>query len=198
MHRALISTFFMLLLALTGPLARGYADVPFIMPPKKELLKIRSAVIQTSQGEFLVELLPQFAPLHVANFKFLADKGFYKNLRFHLYKENELGDGWIVQGGDPTGTGNGGPGYNLPPEFSELKHVKGILGMSRRMDDINPERLSNGSQFHIILTDAPHMDRKYTIFGRIVNGLDVAERLREGDTIKNIRVFVRKDKEAKE
>lgn len=162
-------------------------QIPFELPPKQELKRLRSAVISTSRGEFLVELFPSVAPWHVANFKYLADKGFYRGLRFHIYQE-----GYIIQGGDPTGTGNGGPGYSLPPEFSEIPHTKGILGMSRRSNDINPERLSNGSQFHIILGDAPHMNKKYTVFGRVIDGMGVVEDLRQGDLIKGITVYIQK------
>lgn len=161
-------------------------DPPFTLPPRSELSRIRSAVITTSKGEFLVELYPEIAPWHVANFKYLADKGFYRNLRFHLFRE-----GYIIQGGDPSGTGDGGPGYNLRPEFSSLHHVAGTLGMSRRSDDINPERLSNGSQFHILLGDAPHMDKKYTIFGKVVDGMGIVEKLDVGDTIKDVKVYVK-------
>jgi peptidyl-prolyl cis-trans isomerase B (cyclophilin B) len=158
------------------------------MPPRAELLKIRSAVVQTSQGDFLMELFPDIAPVHVANFKFLADKGFYNGLSFHLVQND-----YIVQGGDPSGSGNGGPTYSLLPEFSEKHHVRGSVGMARRADDINPQRLSNGSQFHILLREARHMDKKYTIFGEVIDGLEVIEKLRPGDKIKSIRVFVRKD-----
>ncbi len=195
-NRTPLSTFLALYLLVAAP-TPVFCEPPFTLPHKESLQRFRSAVIQTNKGEFLVELFPQTAPWHVANFKYLADKGFYRNIRFHLFKENETGDGWIVQGGDPTGTGNGGPGYNLNPEFSELKHEKGVLGMSRRMDDINPERLSNGSQFHILLADAPHMDRKYTIFGRVIDGIEIAEKLREGDTIKNVKVYVKQSETGK-
>lgn len=164
----------------------AFADPPFMLPPRSELAKIRSAVVTTSRGEFLIELYPDVAPWHVANFKYLADKGFYRDLRFHLFQE-----GYIIQGGDPTGTGDGGPGYNLRPEFSSLHHVAGTLGMSRRSDDINPERLSNGSQFHILLGDAPHMDKKYTIFGKVIDGIKVVEKLQKDDLIKDVKVFVR-------
>ena len=162
-------------------------SLPFSMPDKESVEKIRSAVISTSKGDFLVELYPDTAPTHVANLKFLADKDFYKGLTFHLAQ-----DDYIVQGGDPTGSGNGGPGYNLLPEFSNRKHVRGTVGMSRRSDDINPQRLSNGSQFHILLRDAPHMDHKYTIIGQVVDGMDVVDRLSVGDTIQSIKVFVKK------
>jgi peptidyl-prolyl cis-trans isomerase B (cyclophilin B) len=166
-----------------------FSQVPFALPAQKDLSKIRSAIISTSQGDFLVRLYPDIAPIHVANFKYLADKKFYDNLTFHIYHT-----GYIIQGGDPTGTGNGGPGYSLPSEFSTKKHELGILGMSRKADDINPQRVSNGSQFHILLGDAPKMDKKYTIFGKVIDGLEILDKLRDGDTIRYIKVFVQAEK----
>lgn len=163
-------------------------QLPFVMPSRAEVLRIRSAVVETSKGDFLIELFPDIAPVHVANFKYLADKGFYDGLTFHLVQ-----DDYIVQGGDPSGSGNGGPSYNLQPEFSARLHVRGSVGMARRSDDINPQRLSNGSQFHILLREAPHMDKKYTIFGEVVDGMDIIDKLQPNDRIKRIKVFVKKD-----
>ena len=179
---------FSLLLALMPRALSAAGNPPFNLPPQAELNKIRSAILVTSKGKILIELFPKVAPWHVANLKYLADKGFYKNIPFHLFMEH-----YIIQGGDPTNTGNGGPGYYLPPEFSQLEHKVGTVGMSRRPDEINPERLSNGSQFHILLSDAPHMNQKYTIIGRVADGMDVVERLRKGDVIKDLRVFVRRN-----
>jgi cyclophilin family peptidyl-prolyl cis-trans isomerase len=168
-------------------------DPPFELPPRPEILKLRSAIINTNKGEVVVELFPEEAPWHVANFKYLADKGFYKGLSFHIYRP-----GFIVQGGDPRGDGYGSPGYTLPPEFSQRHHTFGTLGMARTPDrskqsgrSFNPERRSNGSQFYITLGEAPHMDSKYTIFGKVVAGFDALEQLRRGDTIRTITVFIR-------
>ena len=168
-------------------------EPPFSLPPRPELLKLRSAVIETSRGPLYFELLPEEAPWHVANFKYLADKGFYEGLLFHLFQP-----GYLVQGGDPKGTGFGGPGYSLPAEFSSRDHRFGILGMARKPDAyskkkrlVNPERRSNGSQFHILLDDAPHMDGRYTIFGKLVGGRGTLQQLRAGDKIKKVTVFVR-------
>jgi len=173
----------------------AYADrePPFELPTRPEILKIRSAIIETSQGSLHFELLPEEAPWHVANFKYLADKGFYTGLTFHLYMP-----GYLIQGGDPKGNGSGGPGYVLPAEFSERNHRYGTLGMSRIPDGyskkkraLNPQRNSNGSQFHILLGDAPHMDGRYTVFGKLTAGQDVLARLRKGDTIKKLTVYIR-------
>jgi cyclophilin family peptidyl-prolyl cis-trans isomerase len=168
-------------------------EPPFELPPRSEVLKIRSAILETTQGQIFIELFPEEAPWHVANFKYLADKSFYSQLSFHLYKA-----GYLIQGGDPRGNGFGGPGYSLPPEFSARHHTFGTLGMARAPDKssksgriVNPQRRSSGSQFHLLLGDAPHLDGQYTIFGKVVGGRDTLERLREGDRIKKLTVFIR-------
>jgi cyclophilin family peptidyl-prolyl cis-trans isomerase len=168
-------------------------EPPFELPPRPELLKIRSAILDTSRGRIFLELFPEEAPWHVANFKYLADKGFYRGLSFHLFKA-----GYLIQGGDPKGTGYGGPGYSLLPEFSSREHRAGILGMARVSDGyssqgrpLNPERRSSGSQFHLLLADSPHMDGQYTVFGKVVGGNRILEMLRQGDIIEDLRVFIR-------
>jgi cyclophilin family peptidyl-prolyl cis-trans isomerase len=169
------------------------AEPPFDLPPKAEVLKIRSAILETNRGRIYLELFPEEAPWHVANFKYLADKGFYRNLSFHFFQPE-----YLIQGGDPLKNGRGGPGYDLPPEFSSRNHSFGTLGMARKPDvdsktgkRANPERRSNGSQFHILLNDAPHMDGHYTIFGKVVGGADVLKSLKRGDKIVNLTVFIR-------
>ena len=168
-------------------------DPPFNMPPKAEVLKIRRAIVETSKGKIFIELFPEEASWHVANFKYLADKGFYKNLSFHFAQRD-----YLIQGGDPLGNGRGGPGYDLPAEFSNRNHTLGTVGMARKPDvdektgkRANPERRSNGSQFHILLTDAPHMDGHYTVFGKVVGGFDTLKHLRAGDRIVKVTVLIR-------
>jgi cyclophilin family peptidyl-prolyl cis-trans isomerase len=169
------------------------SDPPFTLPPRAELLKIRSAIVTTSKGKLYFELFPEDAPWHVANFKYLADKKFYDGLTFHLYQP-----GYLIQGGDPKANGFGGPGYSIQAEFSTRNHRFGTLGMARKPDGYNtkkqltnPQRRSSGSQFHILLNDAPHMDGRYTIFGKLVGGGDVLEKLRRGDTIEAVTVYIR-------
>ena len=162
------------------------SEIPFTLPGKTELEKLKTAVIFTNKGQIRVELFPDEAPWHIANLKYLADKGYYKNTKFHLFIED-----YIIQGGDPTGTGKGGPGYTLPPEFSSRKHQAGTFGMARIPDFHNPERRSNGSQFHILLSPAYKMDNEYTIMGEVVNGMNVVKNLRKGDIIKDLIVYVR-------
>lgn len=184
---------FLSLITIYIPLSYAEREPPFTLPRRSELLKLRSAVIETSQGSLYFELLPEEAPWHVANFKYLADKKFYRGLSFHLFQP-----GYLIQGGDPKGSGFGGPGYSLPPEFSSRDHKFGTLGMARKPDAynqkkqlVNPERRSSGSQFHILLDDAPHMDGRYTIFGKLVGGGAVLSKLRQNDAILNVTVFVR-------
>lgn len=160
--------------------------VPFSLPPKKELQKLRSGVLKTSQGRIYFELYPEEAPWHVANFKYLADKGFYKGLRFHLYYPD-----YIIQGGSPSRDPNDGPGYSLPPEFNAHPHTLGAIAMARLPDNANPQRRSNGSQFYIVIGEASRLDGSFTVFGRVVRGIDVAQKLREGDRIEELIVYVR-------
>ena len=159
-------------------------EPPFSLPKASELNKLKSALVVTNRGEMRFELYPETAPWHVANFKYLADKGFYKGLPFSYYQAR-----YLIQGGGLT-TGNG-LGYSLPPEFSDRKHAFGALGMARRPDDINPERRSHASVFQIVLGSAQNLDGRYTIFGQLVEGEDVLTALRDGDTIQDVKVFVR-------
>ena len=119
------------------------------------------------------ELYPDVAPITVENFKKLADEKFYDGLIFHRVIK-----GFMIQGGDPLGTGTGGPGYSIKGEFAQngvkndLKHTRGVLSMARAMD---PD--SAGSQFFIMHKDAPHLDGAYAAFGKITEGLDVLDRI---------------------
>ena len=156
------------------------------MPVQRETNKLKSAVIHTNKGDMIFELFPHEAPMHVANFKYLADKGWYKGLKFHLFYPD-----YIIQGGAPRGDPDGGPGYSIPAEFNKHKHQKGTLGMARAPDIINPSRSSNGSQFHILMTESVKMDGAYTVFGQMKKGFDVLERLQQGDAIEDVKVYVR-------
>lgn len=124
------------------------------------------------------ELYPDVAPLTVENFKKLADAHFYDGLIFHRVIK-----GFMIQGGDPTGTGMGGPGWNIKGEFAQngvkndLKHTRGVMSMARAMD---PD--SAGSQFFIMHRDAPYLDGAYAAFGKITDGLDELDRIAETRT----------------
>lgn len=161
------------------------SDAPFELPIQTELNKLRSAIIYTNLGNIELELYPEDAPWHVANLKFRADKGFYKNTIFNHFEPN-----YLIQGGERSKT-SAKPTYFLPPEFTGHRHEPGSVGMARPPDSSNPERVSHNRQFYIVLGHAPHMNGNYTIFGRVKNGMEIVEELREGDEIIDLKVFVR-------
>jgi peptidylprolyl isomerase len=133
--------------------------------------KTYTAVVKTERGDFTMQLRPDLAPEHVNSFVFLAREGFYDGVSFH-----RVIPGFVAQGGDPTGTGSGGPGYTLPAEFSDEKFVRGTLGMARSSD---PN--SAGSQFYINFEATPSLDGQYTIFGNVSEGMDVVDCLTARD-----------------
>ena len=135
------------------------------------MLKI---TIEMENGKVMKgELYPEIAPKTVANFRELAESGFYDGLIFH-----RVIPGFMIQGGCPQGNGTGGPGHNIPGEFSangfknDLKHERGVLSMARAM---HPD--SAGSQFFIMVADAPHLDGQYAAFGRITEGMETADEI---------------------
>lgn len=143
-----------------------------------------TTVIKTAKGDIVLELYPKDAPLSVSNFKQLADAGFYNGLTFH-----RVVPGFVIQGGDPQGTGSGGPGYTVPAEIG-LPHKKGALAWARTGDQINPERRSSGSQFYITLEPTPMLDGQYTVFGQTLSGMDVVDKIKVGDKIQSVTVKV--------
>jgi len=143
-----------------------------------EEAKTARARISTAKGEIVFTFYPDVAPQHSAAFIKLARAGFYDGLKFHRYEP-----GFVIQGGDPSGNGTGGPGYNLDAEFSERPHVKGTVAMARAG---NPN--SAGSQFYIVLEDAPFLNRQYTVFGQVVEGQDVVEKIRAGDVMNKVTI----------
>jgi len=127
------------------------------------------ATLQTNHGTIEVELYPDEAPKTVENFVKLARDGFYEGVIFHRVIPD-----FMIQGGDPTGTGSGGPGYSFEDEFNEHKVDRGALAMA------NAGPNTNGSQFFIVTTDAaPWLDGKHTVFGRVKSGMDVADKIAE-------------------
>jgi peptidyl-prolyl cis-trans isomerase B (cyclophilin B) len=140
------------------------------------------AILDTDRGDIVLELYPAEAPKTVANFEKLSKDGFYAKLTFHRVEP-----GFVVQGGDPAGNGTGGPGYELPAEISPTeKHVRGSVAMARRGDQVNPDRKSSGSQFYICLGPAPFLDGQYTVFGGVVEGMDVVDKIKVGDHINKV------------
>ena len=134
--------------------------------------------METTKGTIKFSLLPQYAPVHVEKFAALARKKFYDGLMF-----NRVVPGFVIQGGDPTGTGSGGPGYNIKAEFSERKHLLGTVAMARASD---PN--SAGSQFYICLDNLPSLDGQYTTFGQVFEGIEVVEKIVKGDKMTKVTV----------
>ena len=125
------------------------------------------ATMSTSHGDITIELFDEDAPKTVQNFKDLAGKGYYDGLIFHRIIKD-----FMIQGGDPTGTGRGGPGYSFEDEINEHKVVRGALAMA------NSGPNTNGSQFFIVTIDAaPWLDGKHTVFGEVTSGMDVVDAL---------------------
>lgn len=142
----------------------------------------------TTKGTILIKLYPKDAPLTVANFEKLVKKGFYNGLTFHRITDlSTPGASKIVQGGDPQGNGQGGPGYMIKGEFKEngssnpLTHVAGAVAMARAGD---PN--SAGSQFYICVNPVHFLDNKYAVFGQVIKGLDVAGQLQIGDKMTKV------------
>jgi len=133
------------------------------------------AIIETEKGNLLLELFAKDVPITVNNFVFLAGEGFYDGTTFH-----RVIPGFMAQGGDPTGTGRGGPGYKFDDEFAEHTHVAGALSMA------NSGPNTNGSQFFITYTPQHGLDGKHSVFGQLIEGMDVLEKLENGDIIKRI------------
>lgn len=140
------------------------------------------ATISTAKGDIVVQLDASAAPLTVNNFVFLAEQGFYDGLTFHRVEP-----GFVIQGGDPTGTGSGGPGYTVPAEI-QLPHIEGAIAMARRGDQVNPTRASSGSQFYVTLAPTPFLDGGYTAFGQVIEGMEVVQSIAVGDVIEKITI----------
>ena len=159
---------------------------------------MKTFVIEMENGDVMRgELYPEIAPITVENFEKLAGEHFYDGLTFH-----RVIPGFMIQGGCPRGNGTGGPGYQIKGEFAangvanDLKHTRGVLSMARAMD---PD--SAGSQFFVMVADAPHLDGQYAAFGKVTEGMDAADNIvsvktdwhdcpREKQVIKTITIVV--------
>jgi peptidyl-prolyl cis-trans isomerase B (cyclophilin B) len=162
----------LLLLLIYGPHADA-KDKKFTQEEIKRMAETK-AVIETKFGNIELKFFPEVAPNHVNNFIELAKKGFYDNTTFH-----RVIPGFMIQGGDPNTKspdrskhGMGGPGYTVKAEFNNKPHKRGILSMARAQD---PN--SAGSQFFICVADAPFLNRQYTVFGEVVSGMEVADKI---------------------
>jgi peptidyl-prolyl cis-trans isomerase B (cyclophilin B) len=150
-------------------------------PPAMQIDPKKSycATIETQSGNIEIELYPQHAPKTVNNFCFLAREGFYDGVTFHRVVAN-----FVIQGGDPTGSGTGGPGYRFEDEVrnNPLKHETGMLSMA------NAGPNTNGSQFFITHSPQPHLNGRHTVFGKIVSGMEVVNAIRQGDVMTRVTI----------
>ncbi|TKJ39153.1 peptidylprolyl isomerase [candidate division LCP-89 bacterium B3_LCP] len=139
-------------------------------------MKNEVAVIETRLGKIVLEFFPEVAPKHVANFKKLAESGFYDSTTFH-----RVIPGFIIQGGDPlskddnrANDGTGGPGYTIVAEPNEHQHLRGAVSMARKGEDSE----SNGSQFYICVATQPHLDKLgFTVFANVLSGMDTVDKI---------------------
>ncbi len=157
------------------------ADKQWKKPPEMQIdvKKKYSAIITTTRGTMELQLNPEYAPKTVNNFVFLAKEGFYDGVSFHRVIED-----FVIQGGDPTGTGRGGPGYQFEDECkgNPLKHERGAISMA------NAGPNTNGSQFFIAHSPQPHLNGKHTVFGKLLNGLDVLDTIEAGDMMVEVKI----------
>ena len=137
------------------------------------------ATIETDRGNFELQFFPEHAPKTVNNFVFLAREGFYDGVSFHRVISN-----FVIQGGDPTASGRGGPGYNFEDETrnNPMKHETGVISMA------NAGPNTNGSQFFVTHSPQPHLDGKHTVFGKVTQGMDVVNAIRQGDKMNRVTI----------
>jgi peptidyl-prolyl cis-trans isomerase B (cyclophilin B) len=151
-------------------------------PPEMQIdpSKTYRVTLESTKGTIELELYPEHAPKTVNNFVFLAQKGFYNGVSFHRV----IGD-FMIQGGDPTGTGRGGPGYTFEDELkgNPLTHGTGVISMA------NAGPNTNGSQFFITHSPQPHLNGHHTVFGKVVKGQEVVDAIRQGDKMTRVEVF---------
>ncbi len=154
------------------PKPKTYSEPP---PMLIDTSKQYIAIIETEKGNLVLELFAKDVPITVNNFVFLAGEGFYDGTTFH-----RVIPGFMAQGGDPTGTGRGDPGYKFDDEFTEHTHVIGALSMANYGPD------TNGCQFFITYAPQHYLDGKHPVFGQLIEGMEVLEKLANGDVIKRI------------
>ena len=166
----------LLLTSCTGaePKSKTYSEPP---PMTIDTGKQYTANIETKKGNLVLELFASDVPLTVNNFVFLAREGFYDNTTFHRVIPD-----FMVQGGDPTGTGTSGPGYSFADEFTEHTHVAGALSMA------NAGPNTNGSQFFITYAPQHHLDGHHSVFGQLIEGMDVLETIETDEVIIRITI----------
>ena len=179
-----------LMLVASGQATSGPAPTPFDIPgtpvPQVAAGQHPYATIELDKGgKIVIELCPNLAPKTVENFEKLTTKGFYNGLTFHRVEKTPKP--FVVQGGDPKGDGTGGPGYDIPDEFTnQKKHLRGTVAMAH-------SSLANsaGSQFYICLDAAANLDGSYAIFGQVIEGMDLVDKIAVGDKMKTVTITVK-------
>lgn len=155
---------------------KQYDSPPEMQIETEKTIKVK---METTQGNIDLEFYPQHAPKTVNNFVFLAKEGFYDGIVFHRVISD-----FMIQGGDPTGTGSGGPGYKFEDEVKDnpLNHEQGVISMA------NAGPNTNGSQFFITHSPQSHLNGNHTVFGKVVKGRDIVDSIRQGDKILHMTV----------
>jgi len=150
-------------------------------PPEMQIDTNKTYLVnmETTKGLIELELYPEYAPKTVNNFVFLVREGYYDGVKFHRVINN-----FVIQGGDPTGTGAGGPGYKFEDEVRDnpLRHETNVISMA------NAGPNTNGSQFFITHSPQPHLDGKHTVFGKVVKGSDVVDSIQQGDEMVKVEI----------
>ncbi len=157
-------------------MAKQWMNAPAMQIDAK---KSYTAIIVTNRGTIELALAAQQAPKTVNNFVFLAQQGFYDGVSFHRVISH-----FMIQGGDPTGSGRGGPGYRFDDETygNPLRHETGVISMA------NAGPNTNGSQFFITHAPQPHLDGRHTVFGKVTKGMEVVNAIRQGDVMKSVTI----------
>lgn len=153
---------------------KQYRQFPGLLAPEE--LKSKKAVIETNKGNIEFEIYPE-ATKAASNFVFLVRDGFYDSLTFHRVVPD-----FVIQGGDPKGDGTGGPGYQFEDEEVTKKYDRGVVAMANAGPD------TNGSQFFIMLADNPSLPPKYTIFGKVISGIDTVDKITVGDIMQKVSI----------
>jgi len=173
----------LVLAAITVITGIAYAELTNDFKITKEridkMVKQQAVITMEKGGEIVIDFFPKEAPNTVANFIELTEKNYYDGLTFHRVVPK-----FVAQGGDPSGNGTGGPGYQIKAEFNKNPHLKGTVAMARSMD---PD--SAGSQFYICLEPQPYLDGQYTVFGQVAKGMDIVDKIQIGDKMKSVKII---------
>jgi len=162
----------------TGVNYRGEKNLTYFDEIVSYSFKYKSAEVITDEGNFVIKFLPEYAPITVGNFCKLAEEDFFNGIEFH-----RIVPGFVIQAGDPLGTGWSGPGYDIISEFSPLPYEIGMVGMASAGKD------TEGSQFFVMQGNYPHLNGRYSLFAKVISGIEVVYKLQQGDKINSIHLL---------